>query len=298
MCCAQFAAAVPLKSLTLSTIAYIFTTGGGLITGRLSLKELTLAASILAIGIVGASAADMAPRPYTKARAPVVNPIYDWTGFYIGGHVGGAWSKGNATDFTQPLGGFFTDLVPAGTEGFDFRKSGIVGGVQGGAQMQWQRFVLGFEASYTATDLKQTITSPYFPATDTQTFNVENLVTVVGRAGYAFDRLMIYAKGGYAGGDVSFRARDDGALVTYQRKLWQNGYAVGAGVEYAVFDSMILGLDYTHIKLNDSTSTGSNVFDNGALGANPETYRTDASIDMVTAELSYKFGAGPRVAKY
>jgi outer membrane immunogenic protein len=44
-----------------------------------------------------ASAADLAARPYTKAPAYTPAPIYNWTGFYIGGHVGGAFRGMTAT---------------------------------------------------------------------------------------------------------------------------------------------------------------------------------------------------------
>jgi hypothetical protein len=49
-------------------------------------------------GVTAASAADMAPRMYTKAPIPVV--IYDWTGFYIGGNLGYSWGRAG-TDGTQ-----------------------------------------------------------------------------------------------------------------------------------------------------------------------------------------------------
>ena len=68
--------------------------------------------------------------------------------------------------------------------------------------------------------------------------------------GYAFDRVMIYAKGGYAGGKVGFKARDNDALVTYEQNEWHNGYALGAGVDYALTDKLSLGVDYTHIDLD------------------------------------------------
>jgi hypothetical protein len=45
--------------------------------------------TILGIGV--ASAADLAARPYTKAPPMVVDPVFNWTGFYIGAQVGGAW---------------------------------------------------------------------------------------------------------------------------------------------------------------------------------------------------------------
>lgn len=248
------------------------------------MKLLVLGTFLGAITVVPALAADMP----VKAR-PLAPTVYDWTGVYIGANVGVAWDRMRALDVTQPSGGFFTDLVPAGTEGFDFNKAGIAGGAQLGAQKQWGRFVLGLEATYTAADLEQTITSPYFPASDTETGKVQHIVTGVARVGYAFDRMMVYAKGGYAGGQVGFKARDNVATVTYERKLWQNGFAVGAGFEYALTNSAILGVDYTHVDLGKATSTGPNVFDSGALGAFPETYETKATVDLVTARINYKF---------
>jgi outer membrane immunogenic protein len=55
------------------------------------MKSLIIGAAILAVGAVSAHAADIAPRPYTKAPALIVAPVYDWSGIYIGGHGGGVW---------------------------------------------------------------------------------------------------------------------------------------------------------------------------------------------------------------
>jgi outer membrane immunogenic protein len=50
-------------------------------------------AALLSVATVsGAFAADIAPRTYTKAPPPVVAPVYDWSGFYIGINGGGASS--------------------------------------------------------------------------------------------------------------------------------------------------------------------------------------------------------------
>lgn len=95
------------------------------------------------------------------------------------------------------------------------------------------------------------------------------------------------------GGEVSFRAHDCCSLaqgVSYEQSGWQNGYAVGAGIDYALTDKLILGVDYTHIDLGSKTGTGSNVFDDGSLGSNPETFKVKARADVVMARLSYKFG--------
>jgi outer membrane immunogenic protein len=232
-----------------------------------------------------AMAADLPARHmYTKAPAMAV-ATYNWTGFYAGVDAGAAWGDMNAVDVTEPSGGFFTDLVPAGTEGFKFNKSSFGVGGHVGAQYQLQQFVLGVEGAYTFTNIKKTIVSPYFPASDLETGKINDLVTVVGRVGYSFDRYMIYAKGGYAGGNVDFNAHDTQALVTYGQKQWQSGFAVGAGLDWAVTNTIRLGLDYTHIDLGRKTASGNNVLPGGALG-NPESFRTDATVDMVMARLS------------
>lgn len=59
------------------------------------MKKLLLATVALAALASTASAADMAARPYTKAPMMEASPIYNWTGFYIGGHVGGAFGGSN-----------------------------------------------------------------------------------------------------------------------------------------------------------------------------------------------------------
>ena len=64
-------------------------------------KFLLGTVGLLALGMAApASAADLAARPYTKAPPPMVAPIYDWTGFYIGGNGGWGQSR-NCVDFVD-----------------------------------------------------------------------------------------------------------------------------------------------------------------------------------------------------
>ena len=92
--------------------------------------------ALIALGAsVPAMAADLAARPYTKAPAYVPAPIYNWTGFYIGGHVGGAF-RGSS-----------------GFDGASNNNDGVfVGGVQGGYDYQFApNWVFGIEANYSWT---------------------------------------------------------------------------------------------------------------------------------------------------
>ncbi len=63
---------------------------------------------------VAASGADLAPREY-KAAPPVAAPVplYDWSGFYVGGNVGGAWTDSASTN--RALDGTFINSGPATT---------------------------------------------------------------------------------------------------------------------------------------------------------------------------------------
>src|SRR5437879_11418134 len=99
------------------------------------MKKLLLATvALVALGAtVPALAADLAARPaYTKAPAYMA-PIYNWTGFYIGGHVGGAFSGDNSFAGTT-------------TNGNDGRS---LGGLQVGADDQFApHWVLGIEGQW------------------------------------------------------------------------------------------------------------------------------------------------------
>src|SRR6266849_7467926 len=93
------------------------------------MKRFLLAAAAVVACAAPAAAADIAARPYTKAPPPAVPAtIYNWTGFYIGGHIGGAFAGNNSLEGN---GGRF------------------LGGVQGGFDYQFApNWVTGIEAEY------------------------------------------------------------------------------------------------------------------------------------------------------
>ena len=159
-------------------------------------KILMGTVALVALGLaVPASAADLAARPYTKAPAYVPAQIYNWTGFYIGGHVGGAFRG----DDNNVLGG-----SSDGT---------FMGGVQVGYDYQFSpNWVMGLEANYSFKDTNGI-------------FANRNLGSVTGRLGYTWGPALLYAKGGYAWADTRFTNGfgGDGG---------RDGYTVGAGLEY------------------------------------------------------------------
>src|SRR6185295_19694859 len=100
-----------------------------------NMKKILLALVALATVTAAAPAAgaDLGGRSYYKAP-PYVAPLYNWTGFYIGGHVGGAFSSDNN------FGGLTTGNNNDGR---------FLGGVQAGADYQFApNWVIGAEAQY------------------------------------------------------------------------------------------------------------------------------------------------------
>jgi outer membrane immunogenic protein len=136
-------------------------------------------ASLLALGVVGAQAADLT---YEPAPAPVVEAApaaFNWTGFYLGVHAGAA-----ITDFD------YSSPFVAGTASDD--NTGFLGGVQAGYNWQFDNIVIGAQTDFAYTSAK--ISDGGFEN------KLEWLGSTTARVGYAFDNLLVYGKGGVAYG--------------------------------------------------------------------------------------------------
>src|SRR5689334_13136489 len=144
-------------------------------------KFLLATVGLLALGMAApATAADLAARPYTKAPPPMVAPIYDWTGFYIGGNGGWGQSR-NCFDFVDAFGVFVPD-------GCRERSGGLVGG-QIGYRWQASQWVFGLEAQGDWADLsgqRISLINPLF-STRTQT---DAIGLFTGQIGYAWNQAL------------------------------------------------------------------------------------------------------------
>src|SRR3954467_10669478 len=153
---------------------------------RTTMKNFLLGTvALIALGAsVPAMAADLAARPYTKAPAYVPAPIYNWTGFYIGGPVGGAFNGSNGFGGTS-----------------DNSDGRFLGGVQVGADYQFApNWVIGVEGQYSWLGNNNSV---IFPGGFIYTNNQRAIGSVTGRVGFAWGAALLYAKGGYAFSDNS-----------------------------------------------------------------------------------------------
>src|ERR1700675_5219221 len=188
-------------------------------------KFLLGTVALVALGAaVPAMAADLAARPHTKAPASAA-PIYNWTGFYIGGHIGGAFAGDNSLT------------------GNDGR---FLGGVQGGADYQFApSWVIGIEAQYSW--LGNNNNGVIFPGGFVYSNNQRALASVTGRVGYTWGPALLYVKGGYAYSDNNETLALAGAPVAFALdRSHRDGYTVGAGLEYMFAQNWSAKVEYQY----------------------------------------------------
>jgi outer membrane immunogenic protein len=250
-------------------------------------KILVGAIGAMALGLSApASAADLAARPYTKAPPVVVAPIYDWTGFYIGGN--GGWAQNhNCVDFLR------TDGTVAAT-GCNDRSGGVIGG-QLGYRWQASQWVFGLEAQGDWADLSNTRVIDATLLSARAKTSAIGLFT--GQIGYAWNASLFYVKGGAAVTDNRLSVLDTASgteLAAQSATRW--GGTVGVGWEYGFAPNWSAGIEYDHLFMGHRN----NSFTAPAITASFVNDRIRQDVDMLTLRVNYRFGGygSPVVAKY
>jgi outer membrane immunogenic protein len=258
-----------------------------------SYSSLLVASVVSLAGSGMASAADLAARPYTKAPPPVV-AIYNWTGFYVGGHLGGSTTNEQWINTANTT--LFGDLAPG--QGFRQRGSGVFGGGQAGYNWQTGQFVFGLEGTISGMSNRGSVLNNVFGVglDDLFSWRTNWMATIVGRAGVAWNNSLFYVKGGYAGVNNRLSVSDTvGPNVgSGSQTSWHNGWTAGVGWEYGITQNWIAGVEYDYSAFNTKS------YELGGTAA-PLVYTFDVKprdIQAVVARISYKFGPGPVVAKY
>ncbi|TCU79004.1 outer membrane immunogenic protein [Bradyrhizobium sp. R2.2-H] len=197
--------------------------------------------------------------PYLTAEQTAFN----WTGNYVGVHIGGAKGDFSFSPIASPaLGGAGTSFGDTSSNGND----AFIGGFQVGRNWQFGRWVLGFEHDAQFTKLNGSITTGSgvaAPFAEGDSFNakVSYLSATRVKVGYAWDRVVAYVAGGLEMGRVDVTANyaprtgiGAGAPLSFEdtRKL-QFGYTVGAGAEYAFTNNVSFGVEYRYLTLNKAT---------------------------------------------
>ena len=250
-------------------------------------KFLLGTVGLLALGMAApATAADLAARPYTKAPPPMVAPIYDWTGFYIGAN--GGWGQSHSCwDFVDPFGVNLAD-------GCRDRSGGLFGG-QIGYRWQASQWVFGLEAQGDWADLSNQRVSLVNPLFSTRT-QTDGIGLFTGQIGYAWNAALFYVKGGAAVTSNRFSiltTLNNVELAAASATRW--GGTVGVGFEYGFAPNWSVGVEYDHLFMGNAN----NSFTAPAVPAAFFNNRISQDVDMVTLRVNYRFGGygSPVVAK-
>ncbi len=218
-----------------------------------------------------------APVAYvTKApQAPIRPDIYNWTGFYVGGHFGYGDAGFGPGTHPLPLQGAFLPHSP----------TGLIGGFQMGYNRELaNHLILGVEAD-------TSFTSPLdVPALTPAPFNttLDYVGTLRGRVGYAFGSWMPYATGGFAWSHTHVNVNEDPRntnSIISSVGHYQTGWTAGLGLEFAVSGNWSAKLEYEHVDLSRQT------YDLSAFGL--PGINVDPRIDIFKLGLNYRFGDMP-----
>ncbi|HZO46823.1 MAG TPA: outer membrane beta-barrel protein [Xanthobacteraceae bacterium] len=258
------------------------------------MRKSLIAIAAVAVSAGAATAADLAR--YTKAPPPVPAPIYNWTGFYVGGNGGYGWSRDKHEDLLPGFGGFWTSgwISPLGPTQ-TIKPQGAVYGGQIGYNWQAGSWVFGLEGQFNGADIKRNDVSIFFPVTDRLRAKIDTFATVTGRIGYASSNWLPYIKAGYAGANLK-TSNFDIFGRHLDNKAWRSGFVVGAGLEYGFAGNWSVGVEYDYMVFGSKSFEGPNLTSSGTrFGA--ERFSDDLRISTVTGRLNYRFG-GPVVARY
>ena len=218
----------------------------------------------LALGVMagaqGAAAADLSLAPLYKAPPADVAPVYNWTGFYLGANGGGGW--GHSFWNANTTGINLSGGQAGGTLGYNRQLGNVVFGVEG--DVDWS----GFNGTST------TAGCPGGCSTSDSW-----LSTVRGRIGYSFDRVMPYATGGLAVGDI--RASAPGFAGGASTNA---GWTLGGGVEVALPGNWSAKAEYLRVDLGGFNCTG--------CSAVPPTNNVSLQENVFRAGVNYHFGWG------
>ena len=251
------------------------------VLGGAAMKKLLLASVAVAIQIVSPALAADWPTPPPAYAEPPPPAIYSWwTGCYLGGNLGGAWSRASYTHDNAIV-----------VEDFTFTPVAVIGGGQLGCQYQWSSLVFGVEGTWSWSNLRQSQPSTLLPNRE-RSFGVEQIGTATVRVGYAWDRTMLYAKAGWAAAKIDTGAKNIPTGISADFIDWSNGWTVGVGLEHVPWQSIVLGVEANFYDISSFDHTGQDT-----AGGFSRNFNTSAPIWAITVRASYLFGP-PIVTRY
>lgn len=253
--------------------------------------------SVALIALVAAGsavAADMPAKAPIYKAAPAMVAAHNWTGFYIGGHLGAAQSR-LRTGESEPGDPDEDDEIPTN------RDDGYIAGGQVGFNLQFGQWVVGIEGDlgYLGLENRALFTEPGATAPNDEFATKFGLYgTATARLGFSIDRLLVYAKGGFAFAKVRHSVIDFEDAESFSFRATRTGWTAGGGFEYAFTPNWSAKVEYLHMDFGDEA--GSNPFEPS------ESVMFDNRVHTIKLGVNYRFGdfgkgpvgKGPVVSRY
>ena len=221
-------------------------------------------AAVAGVGFASvATAADVPSKGVWSTKVPIAALEVNWTGFYVGGDVGGLWSSN--TGAWNPLSSpaAFGSNPISGADG----GSSIIGGLYGGYNWQFApTWVAGIEGDWswakTSGSFTQTwtlfgTTIPIPTSFTNMSSTLDWVSSLRARLGYLFfHNLLAYGTGGAAWAKIDYAANNSGFtyVTSATPSNTQTGYTVGGGLEWAITNNWLLRGEYLFYHFNGGPS--------------------------------------------
>jgi outer membrane immunogenic protein len=222
-----------------------------------------------------AQAADIArgpSHPYAPpAYVPPPVPIFGWTGCYVGGNIGGAWSN--------------IDLSGVSGASFSATNSGFAGGGQIGCDYQWNAWVVGIRNMLDATSLSNRTNISAVPFTGAVDSRTHWFDTLTARGGYLVTpQVLLYAQGGAAWTNTNITFLDGSGAQLGQTSNDRTGWTVGAGVEWRFTPHWSVFAEYNFMGFGTQSATFTGCGGTCVVNANAK-----ADVQNALVGMNYKF---------
>lgn len=257
------------------------------------MKRVFLAGVSLAALMTGRSvfAADLATALPTKAPPVAPVPYFSWTGCYVGGNIGGGWGNKELTDAPNGEVVAYTDN-PSVTSLSD-NISGFLGGGQIGCNYQFAKnWVIGLEGGISGAGIKGNISAASTFIQTTFSAKTDWMGSAVGRLGYAWDRWLMYVKGGAAWAGDQYQTTNS-YFGNYNASETRSGWTLGGGLEWAFADHWSTRLEYNYYDFGSQMLQFAYVPGSGfgglPLGIPISPENVKQQVQALTLGLNYRF---------
>lgn len=243
-----------------------------------------LLAAAVVIGVTGPALAADPGRP---------DDVFNWSGAYLGAHLGYGWGHSSYLDREYNGGGAFPTID------FAVDSQGRLGGFQGGYNWQSGHGVFGLEGEVGHLNLRG---NAFPPGTDPSNVPYDAEGTIKGgwyaglaaRLGYALDRTLLYGKAGGVWSaaklgylDICTTAPNCGNGRIDASDHVGLGYQLGAGIEHALSDHWALKVEYSYFDFGEDSLFAPG--DGGVSAGKNYHIPADLSVHAVKFGVNYKF---------